>query len=1542
MFQTSYENITEGESNYVVYSELSIMDRRSIGGCNSWTITSFGDLYIQNQLMRINDIKYSVNYNLIHSDPNHAIRFEANCSNPDPSKEFPLGKEIVKVLSGETTSYSTVCGATTWKVAKCTDERAAFCLGCSDPCADDIDDDHANLFRPCHDFTSSNKTAVRHLLLSFIPPKPAPMFNATVYNFSTTSVTLRLSLEDRGLAACGSFPVNSNITGSFMIYMQRNQEFVGNSSSLIADITIEGLTASTRYDFYCTTASTDNVELELPDILTRKITKKTACCKASTVSWSYLVLSELKHKGGAIDAVKFEMESGPEKYIAYNVGLVSYHDDTIFPLIPGKLEFFGNASFSTVQYLSIGSDAMEHAILNDIKNMSLSISVMGVSKSDHSLSMESPSIKIITANDEPPTPSLLSVTFSSTGNSLMIEFDSETDMAGISAPSFSCSLLFIFANSSSTVCQWSDSRSLVASLGSTSTVLPDDDFRVIANKLKAKCTLANIANCKGWKYVASAEVNIAKPSQVLLPNVIISAPFVLSKCDRLTLDISSSTGSGGRKWADYDFVIVDGRNETANDPDLVNSPVQTARMYFKSHFSVSPPMKLPSGVLEISMYKIEVSLTNFLGGVGSSSLYVLVVSKAVPFVSILGESIRSITRRQMLSLTAMASITQCSGNSTKTSTSNLEFEWEISSNDEPLYEVTNTAKAKTAYKLLPFTLSAGKMYEVKLSVLYTVGLTSSSSKTSVYVMPSNLVAVVAGGGNRGMKPGETLVLDGGNSYDEDVGPNETPDYEYSWGCMTTSPRLDSNCALSFEPSESSSFSVKKFAAPASSILTMPYLTIFAPLGILEESEYRIRLTVYDQTRSDYADVYVKILDPGQPAVSITSSFNQRFNPTKMLVIEGSVTAVATEPASCTWSATSESGNNVDLTSVSLTPLTTIVPKALTDNIMFGLSANSLPERFKVTFFLQCKKAVATVQIETNGPPISGTFSITPSEGAEFNDQFLFSAALWIDDDLPLSYAFSFGENRNVIKAQGASSYTESSLPAGEQTNNYTQNCFTQIYDSLGAVAEDESQVVVRRLILPTYELNKKLSGAFDDAMNSTDPNVLVSLLSVSSSMVNFVECAESPDCSSLHRELCKDTPNTCGSCLTNFIGASGDSNAPCADMSLLARRKLSECDSDTDCDVLSTCKDGICELKQKECLHNCSDVGECISVDSSTGDEIDECSLMATTCEAICICRDGFAGSSCSLSEDDLQSKQSMRKQMMQGITSAEVDEDSVAIAASMTTLQSVSKKIDEMSYDNAQDAMKQALSLLDMGVKVQLDATSASSLFGTLADMTLIEPPDAVARKMRRLYAKYLSQSKLSELEAIASRRQLSSQQYPAAMQTNAVNKYSELILESLIDGQENVDIVETSLRFTSGVSKSTSAAGVNLTSPLSTAEKLQDISPYHVQLIVGSDQTSVVKSSFGVVSKRGFGDAGEDLSVNPANLYIGDMSVCGTGCRALITMPNIAPKTYIGNSVDVKKQAMHETYCDGSDYTVHYECEGSTADIDLDLYVKCERYYY
>jgi hypothetical protein len=179
----------------------------------------------------------------------------------------------------------------------------------------------------------------------------------------------------------------------------------------------------------------------------------------------------------------------------------------------------------------------------------------------------------------------------------------------------------------------------------------------------------------------------------------------------LKLDISGSKNSGGRLWQSYDISVTDVKNATALEAG------NKASAYFNANFAVSPPMQLTSGLLDVSMYKVVVTLTNFLGGVGSASTNVFVVSKAVPVVTILGESLRSITRQSQLSLLGTASTTQCTADGVATSTSNLQFEWSISSNNIPLYQIVSSTNVKTAYKLPSYTLDAGKLYTIKLSVL---------------------------------------------------------------------------------------------------------------------------------------------------------------------------------------------------------------------------------------------------------------------------------------------------------------------------------------------------------------------------------------------------------------------------------------------------------------------------------------------------------------------------------------------------------------------------------------------------------------------------------------------------------------------------------------------------------------------------------------------------------------------------------------------------------------------------------------------------------
>eukprot|EP00603_Paraphysomonas_imperforata_P004070 CAMPEP_0114436534 /NCGR_PEP_ID=MMETSP0103-20121206/13510_1 /TAXON_ID=37642 ORGANISM="Paraphysomonas imperforata, Strain PA2" /NCGR_SAMPLE_ID=MMETSP0103 /ASSEMBLY_ACC=CAM_ASM_000201 /LENGTH=73 /DNA_ID=CAMNT_0001606823 /DNA_START=84 /DNA_END=302 /DNA_ORIENTATION=+ len=60
----------------------------------------------------------------------------------------------------------------------------------------------------------------------------------------------------------------------------------------------------------------------------------------------------------------------------------------------------------------------------------------------------------------------------------------------------------------------------------------------------------------------------------------------------------------------------------------------------------------------------------------------------------------------------------------------------------------------------------------------------SSSSVMVLVVPSEVVAVIAGGRYQSWRVDESaLTLDGSDSYDLDIGPGEENQYlNYSWSC----------------------------------------------------------------------------------------------------------------------------------------------------------------------------------------------------------------------------------------------------------------------------------------------------------------------------------------------------------------------------------------------------------------------------------------------------------------------------------------------------------------------------------------------------------------------------------------------------------------------------------------------------------------------------------------------------------------------------------------------------------------------------------------
>jgi len=232
----------------------------------------------------------------------------------------------------------------------------------------------------------------------------------------------------------------------------------------------------------------------------------------------------------------------------------------------------------------------------------------------------------------------------------------------------------VFKRASNAQCIWQDRSTIVATLdslttlnigndaSSTSTIntithfkLLGDSLDVIAsNTIRAKCQSSDVSKCLAWKTVVpSGSIKVRGPDVVTPPTVVIAAPSVVSKCDNIKIDVSYSKGSAGRQWIGWKFSILDVSSEIPRN-------LTTAISYLNSHFSISPPVVLPAGLLPIGSYSITLSLSNFLGASSQTSHDLLIVSLAIPSVSISGTALRQIYRKDAIKLQAKAYVMGCS------------------------------------------------------------------------------------------------------------------------------------------------------------------------------------------------------------------------------------------------------------------------------------------------------------------------------------------------------------------------------------------------------------------------------------------------------------------------------------------------------------------------------------------------------------------------------------------------------------------------------------------------------------------------------------------------------------------------------------------------------------------------------------------------------------------------------------------------------------------------------------------------------------------
>ena len=1240
--------MTTDPDNTILYSELSVERERVSGGCKAWSI--FSSLLSQvayGPKKSVNLTMYDVND--LHMElGDTAVR----CSDDNALAEITTF--LVDTKSG---SNRVNCDGAIWNIEHC-GGYVNVCVNCSLSCSDNfLCADEPFLLSACAGTQcAAAPSAGGHAMflhLELADRSPPPLITSLNPTMTKTSIEVKLQLSSSGFVHCMVLEVTSPDNGlvtaeavklrGVMAAIRENGE-----SGYSAAPVLDNLIPSTNYAIYCLTVSLDGVEATTSDVIAQKQSASTSCCKVITID---LLAPSAKEGEDVFSALSVVFDSAPTMDVVLFLQCRKLIDGTIvYPFFSEAIELI---STSLIFDFSVGFRA------DDPGDYELSFQIAGDSGAEYHLVYgEVTQITVLEVFAEPPPPVVKSVVFSNDGVSVVIRMDSSTDMAALQR-NFICSNLFTFVGAGTTKCQWTDSSTVVAYISGESGVIVGDAVSLLPSKLKAECPSA--VNCSGWKYSSAESKSVQLPLNPIVPSVVISSPAIIGECDDLTLDLSGSSGAAGRAWKSIVFTV------RSTDP---NATILAA--YLNQNYRITPPTSIPRDLLAPKMaYTFTVSLCNFFGKCSSSSRRVAVSSNVVPVVSLVGPQQITLNRKDSVQLTAEAFSRSCDA---PKSFANLEYYWSFYSTDGLLtgsdFESISVNPKK--FTLKPNVLTVNRFYYAKVTVLHRISLQASSVTATIFIAQSGIVASIEGGSERSVKLGESLAIDGSGSYDQDTGTYDA--LAFQWTCVQISPSYSKHCPLAGDLSTS-----------------RPVLHVTATESA-SGTVARITMSVFDSTRRVDRQLDVVSIPPNSPTVLITSRVI-KINPNSKLKLSG---LVAMESSGKVFWSTS--GSSVDLTKISLVPILATVdgitsPSTRSFNLV--LAANSLPERSTFTFRLTCvlntgQSSSAAVTISTNGPPLGGVLTVLPPDGFMLETVFQLLTSRWVDVDIPLTYEFGYysvGGTLMVLQSQSLKSYTTSTLPAGKDTESFKVSTVVQVFDSLSANSTVSATAVVQAVFISTDELSDMF-----DATNVEDVDETKKALSTTTSTINAANCTGAPDCEALNRLSCSGVSRTCGVCSESYIGAPGDANTKCVNMQQYRRllRAIAgdtasdTCDIDSDCSTTAwtSCVDGLCTKLSQNCPQNCNGNGVCLFRDSRDYHVVDACQQGDSNCEGYCLCDNGFAGRSCSVTDTELSKRKSLRVKLLEALKNITISEDASvnSITSWISMLSAVVQQVDELS----------------------------------------------------------------------------------------------------------------------------------------------------------------------------------------------------------------------------------------------------------------------
>ena len=974
----------------------------------------------------------------------------------------------------------------------------------------------------------------------------------------------------------------------------------------------------------------------------------------------------------------------------------------------------------------------------------------------------------------PAVPLLQAARFSDDGNSLLVVFTSATNRPIFNNQStFICNNVVSFSASGLALCSWQSPTVLVASLTSFSAQIDSrpqigDILELSAEVVQAACLSSNPATCVNYPYSQGQMLLIANALNPIVPRVALSSSALISSCDDIVIDPTSSVGNGGRAWSSVLWsVTASSGNDTSTGKvltDYLNSQQNGVNLFDGTQLAIVP--KYYRGTFTGAIY-ISLKLTNFLGQFSVGTTTVTASSQlAVPRVSIPGPSTVLMYAWQPLSLAALAIIPSCAGS---TSQKAITYEWKVYYGSIYRPAIVSLSNDPRVLKLAPNTLQSSAVYTVQVTATgYTatnVNPPKGYYNVQVLTKESGVSAVISGGQTRSYVQTDTMFFDATASQDLDVLSNGGKQVlSFQWSCYMLSPFFGTPCTM----------------FPNGTAITGSTLSL-APgtLPRVGKSVYLVAVRVSNpRGLSATANVSVAVTFNSIPRILMTPT-RVNYNPESKIVL----TATVYSPVSTSnvvWGSPSLESVGVSVASIASTQAIQRLPMGTTQ-VSLSLQPYSLLGGASYTFQLSAAydntnpnsdKSITSVVVVVNRPPSGGSITVSPNTGDALQTPFLFQALLWTADPegYPLQYTFAYYTYRSdvqiVVKPSSPLSYSTVTLGQG-RLDNKVVTCFVNASDVHGAttmaVLSDKIKV---NPLGSLSALRAAADAAFAKAKTFQDPTAISQVLTGVSSAINMVDCVMNigGSCASINRRDCFATARTCGSCLPGYTGITGDSNSPCGLIpSSSSPRRMSEDEvypshhrslaasivvlqpgqkcirgSTSAVCISGSCIQGVCAQAPKTCPNSCSGFGTCLFSDIF-GNPLTSCFAQDMFCSATCSCQSTRFGADCSLTTSALTSTQSITSSMCTNLAYLVLNQDVTAdvIKTRGALLDAAFNDLNQLSSSAIQTCTQALFDTInknydddDLNLLVGRDDISPS-YFSALAKVSAANLPSALAGRL-------------------------------------------------------------------------------------------------------------------------------------------------------------------------------------------------------------------